>query len=107
DMDDRMGLQARSDALGGAFELERAGHHSPDRTNRLPLRGEAVVAPPCRDLGEQAQMDALFPAILAVLPRLLGGEAEDRREPGGKAGEQVVEHRARGAAARAVRRVAV
>ena len=40
-------------------------------------------------------------------PGLLGGEHQHRREPGGQAAVQMVQHRAGGAAAQAVRPVAV
>ena len=55
-------------------------------------------------------MHAVLCAVSAVTarpPGLLGGEAEDRCQPGGQAGEGLIEHRAAGPALDRVRAVAV
>ena len=53
-------------------------------------------------------MDArLLARAMTREPRLLGGEAQKRREPAHEAIEHAIEHGARGAAARAVGRVAI
>src|SRR5262245_27341804 len=46
-------------------------------------------------------------SAVAELPGFLCREAEDGREPGDQAVERTIKHRARGTAARAVRRVAI
>ena len=43
----------------------------------------------------------------AAEPSFLHGEGQDRRKPGGEAGEDLIHHRAGGAAAQAVRRIAI
>ena len=61
-----------------------------------------------RHIGEQFEMDAAF-GVVAITrePRLLRGEAQDRREPAHQAIEGAVEHGARGATARVVEAVAI
>ena len=65
----------------------------------VPFGGQGVVAPGAGDLGEEAQVHAFLLARVAGQPGLLGGEADDRRQPGGEAVEYPVEYAARRAPA--------
>src|SRR5947209_6642806 len=56
DVDDRRGLQRRADALGGAFQFQRAGDDAADVADDFPLRRQRLVAQRLQAVRKQRQM---------------------------------------------------
>ena len=82
DIDVGRGLKARSDALFAPLDFERAGDHAPHGPHLLPFLAERIVAPVGRDFREALQVNgAILHVAMPGEPRLLGGEAKERRKP--------------------------
>ena len=111
-MDARRGLQAGADALLGALELERAGDDAAQR--RAPSSTSRPAPHRARRRGSR---DRARKCTLSLPPSGMSwGRASqassavkhgDRGEPRGEEGEQLGHHRARGAPAQRVGRIAV
>src|SRR5262249_14401258 len=91
-----------------ALELERPRHHPPELAHQAPALGKLGREPLAWQRRVGLEMDA-GPVRLAIArePSLLGGEAEDRREPAREAVEDLVEHRAHCPPPRRLGRVAI
>ncbi len=98
EIDERRRFEAGADHLVAARDLERAGDDAADRADAVPLLDQGRRPPCLRRVEEGMQMHAVVRE--ALRPRLFHREAEHRREPGHDAAEDLVEHGARGAAAR-------
>ena len=59
DMDNRMRLERRADALLRPLDLERAGDDAAHGAHLAPLLGQRVVAPGRRHVGKQFEMHRL------------------------------------------------
>src|SRR5258707_631565 len=100
------GFQARTDHLVAAGHLQRARYDAAKRADTVPFFEQRLVRPLHRRLLEELEMDASLHAVTRR-PGFFHGEAEKRREPGHDAGEKRIDHRARGAAAEALFRIAI
>ena len=111
DVDMRRGLQAGADALFGALQFQGAGDDAAQGANGLPLLPQRRIEPRRRNDGIEPQVNALGLAVWHVVrprePRLLGGEAGDRRQPRGQEREDLGHDRARRPTAGRAGRVAV
>src|SRR5690242_10742104 len=102
-----MGLEGGTDAFGRALEFDRPRDDATQVAQPAKAQTQGLVPPARGQAREEPQMDAILFAAGPRPPRLLGGEATDRRQPGGETGEQMVEHRAAGAPAHGIRTVAI
>ena len=101
------GLKRGADDIGLAGFLDRHGDAAADRADGFPFRGQRVVAPFVPAGSGTIRRCTLVVLAEAGAPGFLGGEAQHRRQPGAQAAMQMVQHGPRGAAAQAVRPVAV